>query len=93
LEKKLLVKGREVSRYHADSDSESEKEDEEEEVDDEDEEESDAERSVILHKNCLQPISVADDEWTPRFAKCRNCHEEFDVTQNDERGSCYWHKD
>jgi len=27
----------------------------------------------------------------PRFATCRHCEEEFDVTENSDR-ACRWHK-
>jgi hypothetical protein len=93
LEKKLLVKGREVSPYHADSESENEKEVEEaeEEVEEEEGDHSDSNiRRRIQHPKSTLPIAIADEEWTPRFAKCDNCKEEFDVTANDERNCC-WH--
>jgi hypothetical protein len=88
LERKLLVTGKEVSRYHANSESEDEKE----------EEQSDSDGSRVFDSRLHYPksikskllIAVGDDEWTPRFAKCENCDEEFDVTENDER-CCYWH--
>ena len=89
LEKKLLVTGREVSRYHADSDSENEQKEEEEESDTEGSKTFRSLRYPKTTKSVL-PIKVADDEWTPRFAKCENCGEEFDVTENDER-RCHWH--
>jgi hypothetical protein len=80
LEKSLLVKGREVVRYHADSDSEDA--DEEEEYYDDDSEDG-------FIKD-VKPIAIAEDEFTPKFAKCDNCKEEFDVTMN-EKGDCRWH--
>jgi len=80
LEKSLLVKGKEVVRYHADSDSEDA--DEEEEYYDDDSEDG-------FIKD-VKPIAIADDKFTPKFAKCDNCKEEFDVTMN-EKGDCRWH--
>jgi hypothetical protein len=79
LEKSLLVRGREVVRYHADSESEDAEEEDEEEEDSEDE-----------NEDSVKPIAIADDEFTPKYAKCDNCKEEFDVTVN-EKGDCTWH--
>lgn len=87
LETRLLVMGNQVSRYHADSESENEKEDKEGSDGD------GSKSSDSVHQKSIKsmlPISIAEDEWTPRFAKCENCDEEFDVTENDER-SCFWH--
>jgi hypothetical protein len=77
LEKNLLVRGREVVRYHADSDSE-------------DAEEEHKEDSEDGFSKEVKPIAIADDEFTPKYAKCDNCKEEFDVTMN-EKGDCTWH--
>jgi hypothetical protein len=81
LENKLLVRGRYVVRYHADSESENEKGGDEEET-----------RRVRLQQRPKRKfaIGVVDDEWTPRFAQCKNCRGEFDVTQNEQR-ECHWH--
>jgi hypothetical protein len=87
LEKKWLVPGKEVVRYHVDSDSEDDQDSENESSeDDEDEEDEDGGE----RRRKAKPIAVADDEMTPRFAKCMNCEVEFDVTSND-RGDCIWH--
>jgi hypothetical protein len=88
LEKSLLVKGKDVVRYHADSDSEDAEEEEEEEEEEEDSEESENEANETAKE--VKPISIADDEFTPKFVKCDNCHEEFDITVN-EKGYCRWH--
>jgi hypothetical protein len=85
LEKCLLVKGRDVVRYHADSDSE----DAEEEDEEEDSEEDESDEGKGPRKE-LKPIALADDELTPKFAKCKHCKQEFDVTIN-EKGGCVWH--
>jgi hypothetical protein len=76
MEEKLLVKGRELSRYHADSDSETENRHEEEEEEEEEESETNSQHSnshTRRIQNSMLPIPVADDEWTPRYAKCQNC--------------------
>lgn len=78
LEKKFLVMGKEVVRYHADSESEGEGET------------GESGSSRPQQRNVRRPIAVSEDEWTPRYAKCENCKEEFDVTQNSER-NCQWH--
>jgi hypothetical protein len=90
LEKSLLVRGSEVVRYHADSDSEDAEEEDEEEEDSEDESEDGNENGNGNGKDVKPPIAIADDEFTPKFAKCDNCKEEFDVTIN-EKGDCRWH--
>jgi hypothetical protein len=80
LEKYLLVQGKDVVRYHADSDSEdADEESEEDEEDSDSEDESDKETNK-------QSISVPDEGLIPRFAKFGHCDEEFDVTSN-ERGT------
>jgi hypothetical protein len=78
LKKGLLVPGKDVIRYHADSDSEDREEDEEES------EESEKEETPI------RPISLGDEDLTPRYVKCVHCSGEFDVTKND-KGDCLWH--
>jgi hypothetical protein len=88
LEKSLLVPGKEVVRYHADSDSEDDKDSENESTEDEDGSDGDEDRAS---KKRPKPIAVADDEMVPRYASCLNCGiADFDVTAND-RGDCAWH--
>jgi hypothetical protein len=92
LEMKLLVAGKEVVRYHEDSISEDDKDSKNEsnsESGTEGEDESDTGEYPERRKK-RKPITAADDELVPRFAKCLNCKEEFDVTCND-RGDCMWH--
>ena len=79
LEKSLLVTGKEIIRYHADSDSEDEGVDE---YGFHGEDDSDAK----LHL----PIKVADEELTSREVVCENCKQVFDVTDNGKR-VCLWH--
>jgi len=74
LEKQLLVKGKDVVRYHADPKSEDEC--------DPDEQGGDLEER--------HAIAVADEDFTPRYAQCLSCKEEFDVSEN-AKGSCCWH--
>lgn len=100
LEKRMLVRGTDVVRYHVDSESEdNEDEDEAEEsnVEESDEEESGKEVSdekvsdnkhKISHRQ--KPITIKDDEFTGRLAVCLNCEEQFNVTEN-EKGDCIWH--
>jgi uncharacterized Fe-S radical SAM superfamily protein PflX len=84
LEKELLVRGKDVEKYHVDSDSEdntnSKVESEEDEDEDEDENDSTG----------FKLIMVGDDALTARYAKCTNCEEQCDVTMN-ERGYCKLH--
>jgi hypothetical protein len=88
LEKSLLVPGKEVVRYHADSDSEDDKDSENESTEEKDDSDGDEDRDS---KKRLKPIAVADDEMVPRYASCLNCKiADFDVTAND-RGDCIWH--
>jgi hypothetical protein len=75
LESGLLVRGKDMVRYHVDSASE---DDELSEIESEDE------------TSKLRPIAVADSEKTAKYAKCINCREEFDVTVNN-RGDLHWH--
>ena len=80
LESGLLVRGKDVMRYHVNSASEDDELSELESEGDEDEEEASG----------LKPIAVEDEEKTAKFARCMNCKEEFDVTANN-RGDCIWH--
>ena len=86
LEGEFLVRGREVVRYHPDTESEDAGIDSEEDGDEYD----DRER-VKKEVNQKRPLTLGDEEMTPRFVKCENCEEEFDVTVN-ERGDCVWHE-
>ncbi|KAH7408054.1 hypothetical protein BKA64DRAFT_437947 [Cadophora sp. MPI-SDFR-AT-0126] len=91
LAEQLLVTGKHVVRYHADSDSEedvnSENESSEEKEEDGNADEGAKETGKVKP---LKPISVGDDEFVPRFAKCENCEQEFDVSDNHTR-KCRWH--
>ena len=78
LEDRLLVQGKNVVRYHADTDSEDEANSEIES------EEGDSESEK------RKPIAIGDEEYTARMAMCKNCKQEFHVTLND-RGDCVWH--
>lgn len=75
LQESVLVKGEKVVRYHADTDSE-------------DECCSDADNDEGASYG--QIISIANEGFTSRYAKCENCDDEFDVTNNPREG-CYWH--
>jgi hypothetical protein len=83
LENKILVRGKDVVRYHVDTDSEDRGSDEEES----DAEESDDERPKYKER---QPIAIKDHEATGRIAICLNCNSQFNVTEN-EKGDCLWH--
>ncbi|KAH8778072.1 hypothetical protein BGZ57DRAFT_347927 [Hyaloscypha finlandica] len=95
LEKKLLVAGREVVRYHIDSDSENDQNSENESSEEEEEANGSYNDSDELDEDKeprkkLKPIAAADSEMVPKYATCLNCKTEFDVTLND-RGDCRWH--
>ena len=77
----LLVKGKSVHRYHADTDSE----DGGDGIDG-----PEYEREVEVGTTRNTAIAIADDELTARFVKCDNCKMEFDVTNNKSR-TCTWH--
>jgi hypothetical protein len=79
LENSLLVTGKEITRYHADSESE----------DEEPNEDWQYEKYDFGEKAKL-PIAVHDEELTPRDVMCENCKEVFDVTDNETR-DCRWH--
>lgn len=88
LERECLVLGKDIVRYHADTVSEDDTG-----SDTQTEEESDDEnisRRKKKKKKKQKPITTEDDEFAPRFAKCENCDEEFDVRYN-EKGDCVWH--
>ena len=74
----MLVRGKDVVRYHVDTESEDDESSESEES----ESQSDAGDGST--------IAIGDDEYTSRMAICENCKQEFDVTLND-RGDCVWH--
>ncbi|CZR59439.1 uncharacterized protein PAC_09331 [Phialocephala subalpina] len=82
-ETKLLVKAKDVARYHADSDSEDDKESLIGSSPEDADYDSKGEKKP-------KPIALMDDELTPRYATCENCTNKFDVTKNDER-QCFWH--
>ncbi|KAG4443386.1 hypothetical protein IFR05_001175 [Cadophora sp. M221] len=83
LERQLLVKGKGVVRYHRNTDSEDDAESENRSSEDED-------ASEIGREKPLMPIAIGDEEFTPMYAKCENCEEEFDVSCNNTR-ECHWH--
>jgi hypothetical protein len=88
LEGRLLVKGKDVVRYHVDEYSEDDENSENEESASESDgsDGSESERESRKRK----PIAIGDEECTARMAMCENCNQEFDVTLN-ERGDCLWH--
>jgi len=92
LRERLLIHGKNVIRYHANTDSEdaADSGDESEEDSDEDESDGDGRNQNLIPEKILKPIAIRDEEFTPRFATCENCEEEFDVTAN-LRGDCTWH--
>jgi len=98
LESRLLVRGKDIVRYHdgaeseAEGDDASEKDIDEEESGDEDDESDKESREEIGHSDRkeIKPIVILDEQVVPRFAKCFNCGEIFDLADN-ERGYCSWH--
>ena len=78
LENKILVRGKDVVRYHVDTDSED---------GESDEGESDNEDPGSEER---RPIAIKDHEATGRIAICLNCENQFNVTEN-EKGDCLWH--
>lgn len=90
LERSMLVPGKDVVRYHADTDSEDGEncENGKNGISGESEEES-FDRSNEGQQT-RKPIMIRDDEVTGRIAMCLNCDKRFNVTQN-ERGDCVWH--
>ncbi|KAK0099424.1 hypothetical protein ONS95_003507 [Cadophora gregata] len=83
LTQQVLVKGKDVVRYHRDSDSEDDV-DSERESSEEEEEEGSGKVKI------LKPIIESDEEFVPLYAKCENCEQEFDVSDNKTR-NCFWH--
>jgi hypothetical protein len=87
LEQRLLVRGKEVKRYHIATDagdeesSESEREDREPENN-----ESDYPQEVRSRSQ----IAIADEEYVGRMAVCEHCKAMFDLTLN-KTGDCSWH--
>jgi hypothetical protein len=79
LEKKMLVRGRDVVRYHVDTDSED---------DESGERGSNGENTRSEER---RPIAIKDHEATGRTAMCLNCENRFDVTEN-VKGDCKWHE-
>ena len=77
-------------RYHADTEGEdgSATEVSEDEVISDSEVESEDLENLRAGK--LAAIAVTNDAFTPRFARCENCKQEFDVSEN-VRGDCVWH--
>jgi len=91
VQRKFLVPKREVVPYHADSESEN-AEESPSEVEESDSESEAPTGYVASAAPSLKrkAEAVEDRELFPRFARCENCKEEFDVTEN-ERGDCIWH--
>lgn len=83
LQEDLVVQGADVVRYHEDSMSEDAEDNEEDSTS-----ETEAEGGRDSEK---KPIALRNEDATPRWTKCLNCEQEFDVTNND-RGDCQWHK-
>ncbi|KAH7305070.1 hypothetical protein BKA65DRAFT_203576 [Rhexocercosporidium sp. MPI-PUGE-AT-0058] len=83
LERDLLVKGKDVDRYHRDTDSENDAESEIESSEEEDDEDT-------TDKEREKPIPLGDEEFAPKYAECENCNEQFDISSNDTR-ECHWH--
>ncbi|KAH0543880.1 hypothetical protein GP486_008544 [Trichoglossum hirsutum] len=81
LEDRLLVRGKDVVRYHIDSDSEDRESSEGSESGSSAAGEIDPNRE----SDRREPIAIGDEEYTARIATCENCNQEFDVTSN-ERG-------
>jgi len=79
LEKSLLVTGKEIIRYHADSESEDEEPNEDWQY-----------KEYDFDEKLRIPIAVDDEEFTPRDVVCENCKEVFDMTCNEAR-ECHWH--
>jgi hypothetical protein len=92
LEVMLLVKGNRAVRYHDRSALEVDMDSEIESFDEQDDKEelfsSESEENAVPRKK-RKLIVIGDDNLTPRFAKCENCKEEFDVSDNREHS--WWH--
>jgi hypothetical protein len=92
VEREFLVPAGEVVPYHADTESEDEGIDSEEGSEDK---AGNVDRPMNRQAPILPTLKrkangSIDAELVPRFARCENCKEEFDVTIN-ERGDCVWH--
>jgi hypothetical protein len=81
LQGRLLVRGKDVVRYHANVESEDEG------FPSESENETSEGSEEIIDKG---GVVISDEDFTARTVKCENCNERFDVTEN-ERGDCLWH--
>jgi len=93
VEREFLVPKSEVVPYHADTESEDGGANSEEDSDDEaiiSKKKSENDHAILPTPNLKRKAGSIDEELVPRFAKCENCKEEFDVTAN-ERGDCIWH--
>jgi len=98
LELDLLVSRKDVVPYHADIASDnSDNEEEDDEEAEEDEEKDDEEKDEEVEEDSArekviegQPVAVGDDDKVPRYALCKHCLVEFDVTLN-RKGDCIWH--
>lgn len=69
-----MIKGSAVIPYHKDLDSEDDSSS--------DSSEEDSEEVTMM--------TIGPNVSTSRYARCKNCKESFDVTQN-KRGDCIWH--
>jgi hypothetical protein len=87
LEMGILVPGKAVVRYHANTDSENDENFSSSESSDSFEESFD--RSNKRQRK-TKPIIIKDNEMTSRYSRCLKCKKRFDVTRN-ERGDCVWH--
>ncbi len=92
LEEFLLVQGKDVVPYHADTDSEDNENNDSESEESALEGDSDAIENTESNGKTKKTyaIAIANGDYTPRMAKCENCSQEFDVTRN-HRGDCTWH--
>jgi hypothetical protein len=88
LRNQLLIAGKDVVRYHADTDSEDAGFSDV--GSDENNEDYEARHEKVEAAKNLRAINLGDAELTRRFLKCENCKEDFDIGQN-ERGDCLWH--
>jgi hypothetical protein len=90
LESRLLVRGKDVVRYHVDSESEDDTDSEVESEESDSESDTSDELGLDRGSTKRKPISIGDEEYTARMVTCENCNQEFDVTLN-YRGDCEWH--
>ena len=87
---RLLVKGKDVQRYHSDIDSEAEGDSIDRDTYEIGLEDRNTKEAASRSDQDLVAIAIADDELTPRYVKCLNCKKEFDVANNENR-TCIWH--